>query len=64
MRAAASVAAIAVAGMFLSTALAQNSESAGGAAGTLAKWRQGPEVDPGPYLKTLTPQPVARKAAA
>ncbi|HEX7343177.1 MAG TPA: hypothetical protein VF398_02875 [bacterium] len=41
MRAAASVAAMAVAGMFLSTALAQNSESAGGAASTLAQWRQG-----------------------
>ena len=30
----------------------------------VTKWRRGPDVDPGPYLKTLTPQPVARKAAA
>jgi hypothetical protein len=33
--------AIAVVGLFLSTALAQNSKPVGGAADTLAKWRQG-----------------------
>jgi phosphatidylglycerol:prolipoprotein diacylglycerol transferase len=30
----------------------------------VTKWRQGPDVDPGPYLKTLTPEAAARKAAA
>ena len=30
----------------------------------VARWRQGPEVDPGPYLRNVAAQPVPRKAAA
>ena len=29
----------------------------------VTRWRRGPEMDPGPYLKGAT-EPVARKAAA
>jgi phosphatidylglycerol---prolipoprotein diacylglyceryl transferase len=30
----------------------------------VARWRRGPEVDPGPYLRNVAAEPVPRKAAA
>ncbi len=30
----------------------------------IARWRRGPEVDPGPYLRNVSRQPVTRNAAA